>query len=216
MEFAAALPILAGIAAVHLLAVASPGPTMAVVMSHALSHDRRSAALVAFGVWCATLIWASLAAAGLGSVLKNSPEAYRTLQYAGAGYLAYLGARILIASWRALKARRKAANDNDATAQRLHGLAAWRTGFITNMTNPNTIAYFAALFGVLVPADASRTLFWSAAVTVLCVSLLWWISVVLFFSLAPVRRGYERIRPVADVVMGLMLVGIGVRLAVGG
>jgi threonine/homoserine/homoserine lactone efflux protein len=51
---------------------------------------------------------------------------------------------------------------------------------------------------------------------VVSVSLLWWICVVLFFSLAPVRRGYERIRPVADVVMGLMLVGIGVRLAVGG
>src|SRR6478735_10334353 len=136
MEFTTALPILAGVAAVHLLAVASPGPTMAVVMSHALNHDRRSAALVALGVWCATLIWASLAAAGLGSVLTTSPELYRTLQYAGAGYLTYLGARILISTWRALKARRQAANDNDATAgaQRLHGFAAWRTGFITNMT----------------------------------------------------------------------------------
>jgi threonine efflux protein len=218
MEFDAALPVLIGIAAVHLLAVASPGPTMAVVTTQALSGDRRTAMLVAAGVLWATLIWSSLAAAGLGAVLKSSPYAYRTLQYVGAAYLFYLGTTMLVASYRARSSRR-AANDNaDIPAPReMPGdFAAFRTGFITNITNPNTIAYFAALFGVLVPTDASRTLFWSAVVIVLSISTLWWICVVLFFSQAAVRRVYDRIRPVADVVMGLMLVGIGVRLAVGG
>lgn len=218
MDYAAALAVLLGIAAVHLLAVASPGPTMAVVTTQALSGDRRTAMLVAAGVLWATLIWSSLAAAGLGAVLKSSPYAYRTLQYAGAAYLVWLGMKMLVASYRA-RGERRAANDNtDIPAPHTPpgDIAAFRTGFITNITNPNTIAYFAALFGVLIPTDGSRALFWSAVVIVLSISTLWWICVVLFFSQAAVRRVYDRIRRVADVVMGLMLVGIGVRLAVGG
>lgn len=217
MDFVAALPALAGIAAVHLLAVASPGPTMAVVMSHALGAERREAVLVALGVLTATFIWATLAAAGLGAVLRSSPHLYRGLQYVGAAYLIYLGAKMLIGTLRARGMN--AANDNaagSANMARVHGFAAYRTGFITNITNPNTIAYFAALFGVLIPTDGSRTLFWSAVVIVLGVSTLWWICVVLFFSFGPIRSFYMRIRPIADVVMGVMLVGIGVRLAAGG
>lgn len=220
MILADALPVLLGLAAIHLLAVASPGPTMAVVMSRALGAERREAALVALGVLAATFIWASLAAAGLGAVLRNSPLAYRALQYAGAAYLAWLGLRILAATLRARAMR--AANDNaeGATAHAggatAGGFAAFRTGFITNITNPNTIAYFTALFGVLIPSDGPRAMFWSAVVIVLSVSTLWWIGVVLFLSSPRVRRVYERIRRVADVVMGLLLVGIAVRLAVGG
>jgi threonine efflux protein len=85
---------------VHLLAIASPGPTLAVVTSYAVGGDRRAGFLVTLGVCLATLAWASLAAGGLGTVFATYPVAYRALQLAGAAYLVYLGVRLLIGVFR--------------------------------------------------------------------------------------------------------------------
>jgi threonine/homoserine/homoserine lactone efflux protein len=68
MEFAT---VLVSIAAVHLLAIASPGPPLVVVTSHAIAGRRRAGFLVALGVLLATATWVSLAAAGLGTGMSH-------------------------------------------------------------------------------------------------------------------------------------------------
>jgi threonine efflux protein len=89
------LSTLSAIALIHLLAIALPGPTLAVVTSYAAGGDRRSGFLVTLGVCLATICWASLAAAGLGTVFATFPTAYRALQLAGAAYLIWLGIKLL-------------------------------------------------------------------------------------------------------------------------
>ncbi len=59
------------IAAVHLLAIASPDPTLVVVTSHAIAGRRRAGSLVTLGVLLATATWASLAATGLGTLIAQ-------------------------------------------------------------------------------------------------------------------------------------------------
>ncbi|CAN7643839.1 LysE family translocator [Bosea sp. LjRoot9] len=207
--------ILAGIAAIHALAIASPGPTFAVVMSYAVKGDRRAGLLLSFGVVLATLTWAFAAAAGLGSLLASFPLAYRGLQLIGAAYLIYLGAKLLIAIIRA-KGQAAAHGASHAASAPVSGLEAIRAGFITNITNPKVVAYYASLFGVMIPAGAPGWLFWSAVAVVVVVSAAWWIAVTLFFTVPAVSRTYVRAKPGLDVIMGVVLIALGLRLAVFG
>jgi threonine efflux protein len=203
--------ILAGIALVHLLAVASPGPTFAVVMSYAVRGDRRAGFLLTGGVLLATLTWALATAAGLGTAMARFPLAYRALQIAGACYLVYLGVRLLASAWRSGASVAAA-----SAAPSASGFEAVRAGFITNMSNPKVIAYYASLFGVLIPAAAPQWLFWASVAVVAAVSAAWWSAVTLFFSLPPVRYAYLKARLGMDIAMGAILIVLGARLALVG
>jgi threonine efflux protein len=198
--------ILAGIAAVHLLALVSPGPTFLVVTSHAMAGDRRAGFLVTAGVVLASVTWTILAAAGLGAVIATSPRVYAVLQLAGAAYLAWLGVKMLVG------ALRPAAAVPVSAATPKAGWRAVRAGYLTSISNPKVVAYYAALFGVMIPQDAPAWLFFGAAAMAIAISASWWSAITVFFALPPVRRGYARIRRAADVVMGVALVGIAGRL----
>jgi threonine efflux protein len=202
------LSTLSAIALIHLLAIASPGPTLAVVTSYAAGGDRRSGFLVALGVCLATICWASLAAAGLGTVFATFPKAYRALQLAGAAYLIWLGIRLLHSVLQAGAAGVPLSpHDRPGT-----GWAALRAGFLTNITNPKVVAYYASLFGVLIPIDAPSWLFWGAAATAVIVSTLWWSAVTLFFAIPQVAAVYQRIRHRADSAMAVILILLGLKL----
>lgn len=201
--------VLLAIAAIHLLAIASPGPTLAVVTSYSLRGDRRSGLLLALGVVLATLTWASLAAAGLGGMMARFPVIYRSLQIAGAAYLIYLGVRLLLAVMRPRDLPASATRPTAAS-----GWAALRAGFITNIANPKVVAYYASLFGVMIPSGAPGWVFWAAAATAMVVSAMWWACVSLFFSIPVVSQAYERIKPKVDIVMGVILILLGLRLAI--
>jgi threonine efflux protein len=205
MEVAA---ILVGIATVHLLAIASPGPTFVVVTSYAVAGDRRAGFLVTLGVLIATLTWASLAALGLGAVIAQFSWLYMALRLAGAAYLIYLGIKMLVG------AARKTPVQMPQGARSASGWRAVRAGFLTNISNPKVIAYYSSLFGVMIPQDAPTWLFLAAAGTALVVSALWWSFVTLFFAIPLVRRGYARIRRRVDAVMGGILILLGGRLLI--
>jgi threonine efflux protein len=205
------LSTLSAIALIHLLAIASPGPTLAVVTSYA-AGDRRSGFLVTLGVCLATICWASLAAAGLATVFATFPTAYRALQLAGAAYLIWLGIKLLRSVLQVGVAGVPSASHELPSA----GWGALRVGFLTNITNPKVVAYYASLFGVLIPSDAALWLFWAAAATALVVSALWWSAVTLFFAIPAVAAGYQRIRRAADSAMGCILILLGLKLVVFG
>jgi threonine efflux protein len=200
--------ILVSIAAVHLLAVASPGPTFVVVTSHAIAGRRRAGFLVTFGVLLATATWASLAAAGLGTLIAQFTWLYFALRIAGAAYLIYMGARMLLGVARNSPVELR--QDSRSTS----GWRAVRAGFLTNISNPKVIAYYASLFGVMIPSDASGAMFAAAVATALLVSTAWWSFVTLFFALPVIQTGYVRVRRQMDGIMGGLLIVLGGRLLV--
>jgi threonine efflux protein len=198
--------VLAGIAGVHVLAVASPGPTFAVMMRYAAARDRRAGLFLTLGVVLASLVWACAIAVGLGGAMAQVPVVYRILRVAGAIYLIYLGIKSLIAF---RKGKMEAVAYHPVHAKGRQALAA---GFITNITNPKVVAYYTSLFGAFIPASGPHWLFWAAVVIVVAVSALWWTSVTLFFAIPAVHAGFIRMRHRLDLVMGLLLVALGLML----
>lgn len=126
------LPAFAAASALLLLL---PGPTVLMVISHALAHGRKAAAATVLGVVLGdgTAMTASLA--GLGALLAVSPTLFVALRWAGAIYLVVLGLRL----WRA------PANAIDSTAAvppRSRALVLH--AFAVTALNPKTLVFFLA------------------------------------------------------------------------
>src|SRR5437016_3532449 len=74
-----------------------------------------------------------LLALGIASVVRSSPLAFGLLRWAGAAYLAWLGARLLFS-----RRRGTAGADGCAPAASPSAFAATREGLIANLTNPQS------------------------------------------------------------------------------
>jgi len=202
------IAMFATIAVIHLLAIASPGPTLMVVMSQAVAGSRRSGFLVVAGVVLATLTWSSVTAAGLGGVIARFGWLYLTLKIVGAAYLGWI-------AWGLLKgAIHGGAVGLDTTRPMMTDRQALRAGFLTTISNPKVAAYYASLFGVVIPASAPTVVFAGAILTAVLVSAAWWSAVVLLFGLSAVRNAYARARRWMDAVMGVLLLALAGRLIV--
>jgi len=204
MEHLTQLLTLSGIV---LLACASPGPDFVAVTSHAL-NDRRSGMVVGLGIACAVVLWATLAILGFGLLIREMFWLYETIRLAGAAYLVYLGARMLIG---ALKAGPGTPRVHGAAA--LAPMQAWRQGFMVGITNPKTATFFATLFVTVLPAHAPAWVYVSVVGLVGLITAAWLCALAAFFSAGRVRAVYARISRAIDALMGAALVALGIRLA---
>lgn len=193
------------IALVFLLGAMSPGPDFVAVTSHALA-SRRAGLQVAIGVTAAILIWAALALFGLGIILVRIGWLYTAIRIAGALYLIYLGVKILLST-------RRAPAPMAISAAKAASSAVWRTGLLTGMTNPKTAAFFGSLFVTVLPLNAPFGVRAAALMVIGFVAIGWFGFVALIFSTGRVRAAYARIRRPIDALLGAILVGLGLRLA---
>jgi threonine/homoserine/homoserine lactone efflux protein len=77
----------------------SPGPNMALVISHSLSLGVRGGLVSAAGIFVADLIMTGLVCAGVAALFAAWPPAFDALRWLGAGYLVWLGVKAL-RTWR--------------------------------------------------------------------------------------------------------------------
>jgi threonine efflux protein len=198
---------LALFALVHLLAAASPGPNLVVVSSYA-TVSRKAGLLAALGILFGVLTWASATALGLGTALANYPHLYSVVRHAGAIYLVWLGLNLI----------------RDGIRNRYQGIDTGRvgnksprsivlSGYLVNMTNPKSVAYYTSLFSVLIPPGSPTCMFVAAACIALLVSASWWTSVALFFSIRSIRQFFSATRRYLDFITGGAMAFFGVKLA---
>jgi len=85
-------------------------------------------------------------------------------------------------------------------------------GFITNLTNPQSVVFFGSIFAALLPAGAPVWLR-AAAVGVIVFDALWWhLTLALAFSTRRAQGLYARVKRPLDYLLGGVLVLLGVRL----
>src|SRR5947208_7560208 len=82
-------------AAAFLLNIA-PGPDMLYVIGRSVGQGRRAGIVSALGVFVGCWVHILAAAFGIAALLRSSPMAFNLVRYAGAGYLVYLGMRMLM------------------------------------------------------------------------------------------------------------------------
>ena len=73
------------LAAAHFLAVASPGPDLAVVVKQSIRYGKRNAIITSIGIGSAILVHVAYSAVGIGLLIKNSPLLFDILKYCSIG-----------------------------------------------------------------------------------------------------------------------------------
>jgi threonine/homoserine/homoserine lactone efflux protein len=194
----------------------TPGPGTATIIRTAARFGRRTALGTILGHSVGVLMWATLSAVGVSSLIVASQIAYDALKLGGALVLVTMGIRSLIHSRHAGSLGDAEADEASESAGRpaRSALAGWRTGVLTGVTNPKLAVFFIALFPQFLSPSAPILLYaLLMALVVVAVDVVW------FSTLAiAVDRAGTLLRPRVQAWMerfaGAVMVGLGLRLAV--
>lgn len=181
---------------VAVIVVVTPGVDMALVTKNALVHGRRAALATAFGVNVGIALWTLAAALGVAAVVRASAAAFDVVKLAGALYLVYLGIQSLRRRERAAVARRR--------------VSPFRQGLISNALNPKIAVFFTSLlpqFGHSLPALLVLGAIFNT------IGIVWLTAYAIAAARGRAALQRPRVRAALDSVSGVVLVGLGVRLA---
>ena len=95
IDFAPYLSSILALAAVHTIAVVSPGPDFAMTMRNSLVYSRRTGLFGALGTTGGMCVHLAYTLLGLSYVVKNAPWLLDGVKYLGAAYLIYIGVQSL-------------------------------------------------------------------------------------------------------------------------
>jgi threonine/homoserine/homoserine lactone efflux protein len=195
--------------AVALVVVLTPGVDMALVTKNALLYGRPAAIASALGVNAGVAVWALATALGLAAVVRSSQGLFDAIKVVGAAYLVYLGVQALLAS-------RRAGVDPvlpHGPTRVLSRPAAFRQGLLGNLLNPKIAVLFTSLLPQFVGlhATAGALLFLGAVFNAM--GLVWLLTYAALASRGRDLLRRPRVKAFLDRLSGLVLVGLGVRLA---
>ena len=182
----------------------TPGADTFFTLRQALVGGLRTAVPTIAGVQVGLLIHASLAGLGLSLLLREAPAAFRVVQFAGVGYLAYLGVRSLMAA-------RRVTEVLPAPPSTGH---AFRDGFLTNLLNPKVALFYLGFLPQFIRPE--QPFFLTALLYGLVHDLMGEVQLTTVAVAAHALRSKVTsvsFRRGAEIVAGVMLLGFALRLA---
>lgn len=159
-----------------------------------------------FGVIAGDQVLMWLAVAGVAAVLTANPALFGLVQYAGAIYLAWLGIRMVLAK------------PGAAPVLKMQPRHFFRQAMTITLLNPKAIVFYMAFFPLFVDPARHQGLatFGVMAATIAALTFLYCVIVISITHFAADRmRASPRISVWLNRVAGTMLVGFGVKLALG-
>ena len=184
----------------------APGPDMLYVIGRSVGQGRKAGIISSLGVFVGCWVHILAAAFGIAALLRSSPVAFNVVRYAGAGYLLYLGARMI-------------AQKTDLARPELEPenlMSIFRQGVITNVLNPKVAMFFLAFLPQFV--DARRG---NVAWQIVLLGLIFNVGGTLVNlavacaggTLGELLRRNQRIARMQRWFTGLIFIGLGLRLA---
>ncbi|NQV61004.1 MAG: LysE family transporter [Alphaproteobacteria bacterium] len=150
-------------------------------------------------------LYAALSLLGLSALLVQYQWLAWVVRLLGAGYLIYLGLRLILA---------KSGAPEIAGQDGIGPGSAFRFGFFVTLTNPKAVVLFTSVFATSVTAATPVWLMLLMIGLVFAAALIWYSIVSVFMSSAPVRRRFTRARHWIERAAGVVFVGIGGRILV--
>jgi threonine/homoserine/homoserine lactone efflux protein len=189
-----------------------PGPSVLFVVSRGVALGRRAALATVLGNTAGLGVLAIVVSLGLGSVVARSVAVFTVIKLAGAAYMVFLGVRMFL--------------DRHALARMLDASVApkgmqrmLREGFVVGITNPKAVILMTAVLPQFIDRSAGHVqlqflllgaislivgLFSDGAWAIVSGTARVWLS-----------RSERRLELIGGAG-GLVLVGLGVRLAITG
>ena len=118
-----------------LILLLTPGPVVLYIISRSVERGRTAALVSVLGVGTASLVHAAVAVFGISGLLAASPATLRAIQYAGAGWLVWLGIGDL---------RRPGADAEIVRGRSTSLRSVFAEGFTVNILNPKAPIFYIA------------------------------------------------------------------------
>ena len=196
---------LVGFLLVAALVIVTPGQDTALTIRNTLAGARRAGVATAAGVSAGQAVWTLATSVGLAAVIAASEPVFSAVKLAGAVYLVVLGLDSL------RDAMRRRARPTTAGAANVRTSRAFRQGLLSNLGNPKMAVFFTSLLPQFGGESFGALL---ALGLVFCMMTFVWLSA---YAAAVAKAGDVLRRPavrrILDAVVGVVLVGLGLRLA---
>jgi RhtB (resistance to homoserine/threonine) family protein len=203
------LLVFIGVAAI---VIVIPGPDTAVVTKNVLIHGRRAGFGTSLGVSAGISVWTIAAAVGVASLVRASEVAFTVLKLVGACYLIWLGIQALRA------ARGQTGEEHVAHPLSGSGMGAragFRQGFLSDLANPKIGIFFTSLLPQFVSAGHPVLLpFLILGAIFVVMTVVWLLAYTVVAARAAQMLMRPRVRAALDRFTGVVLIGLGLRLAV--
>ncbi|GGR17106.1 LysE family translocator [Streptomyces netropsis] len=196
---------LLAVALITVLAVISPGADFAMTVRNSYLYGRTPGLFSAVGISLGVLVHVTYTILGVGLLIAHTPSVFTVIKLVGAGYLVYIGIKTFV--------NRTQLDVDLSDGPVITSAQALRTGFLTNALNPKTTLFVLSTFTQVIHQDTpvwrqiGYGLFMSFA------HLVWFGMAALFFSNDRLRTKMLRRQVVLNKVIGSVLVGLGVVLA---
>ena len=192
--------------------IAVPGPSVLFVISRSLVLGRRAGLATVVGNATGVYVQMLAIAFGLGSIVERSVQAYTVIKLVGAAYLIYLGVQ-------ALRHRRDIAGALSAKVEAKTVRRIFLDAFVVGVANPKAVVFFAAILPQFVDRSAGHV-----PVQMMFLGLVFFLVALIsdgaWALAASAARTWLSARPRRLVLVGgtsgLVMIGIGARLAVSG
>ncbi|EKO3495886.1 LysE family translocator [Vibrio fluvialis] len=187
-----------------ILGAMSPGPSLAMVAKHSLAGGRKNGLATAWAHAFGIGVYAFITLIGLAVVLHQSPLLFKTISYAGAFYLAYLGLN-------ALRSKGGVA----AKLESGESVSVWqsaREGLMISLLSPKIALFFIALFSQFVAVGNEFSSKALIVMTPFVVDGLWYTFITFLLS-SPRLLDKLRARAVLiDRLSGVVLIALALRV----
>jgi leucine efflux protein len=181
-----------------------PGPGNLVIITSTTKGGMRGGFAAALGVILGDQVLSWMAVAGLAAVLAASPVAFEAVQWVGAIYLVWLGAKMVLAK------------PGSAPVLNIKPYHYLRQAMVITLLNPKAIVFYMAFFPLFVDPVQNQGLvtFGFLAVTIAVLAFLYCVvAILLTHFLAERLRSNRMISIALEKIAGLCLIGFGLRLA---
>lgn len=127
-----------------------PGPSMLLALTHGMQFGAKRTLASAMGNLTITLIQAFISIVGLGTILIASEAAFQFVKFAGAAYLVYMGAGILLSPKMSIVPTNTKQFHNEVSLSKMFLQAAFVTA-----GNPKAMVFFTAIFPQFINPNAT-------------------------------------------------------------
>jgi len=191
---------------IAIILTVTPGPDMALVTRVVFGRGRAAAWFTSLGVVTGHLLWGLASALGVAAILDASATLYTILRLLGAAYLIWLGVQALFS---------RAPMHEEASAPLVTSkISAYRQGMINDLLNPKIGAFYTTLLPQFIAPGQPIFLTSISLAALFALIVAIWLAIYILI-LAKSGQVFRRpvIRHTMERITGVVLVGLGIRLA---
>jgi RhtB (resistance to homoserine/threonine) family protein len=184
----------------------TPGTDTMYIVSRSISQGKKAGIYSVLGISTGSLVHTFLAAVGLSVILTTSAVLFTIIKIIGAGYLIYLGVRMLI---------QKSSNLELKDTKSMSLKKIYTQGLLTNVTNPKVALFFISFLPQFISGDNSNgpLPFIILGLSFVMTGTVWCLLVAIFSSYATKKlRNNPKVEFILNKITGIIFIGLGIKL----